>query len=103
MGVSFENDPPPGPASDAVENNNTEISLENYGPKTAMRPPQFFHVCVVCGFIYPETDLVRYQRKWYCIPQTCWQDIKGKRWKEDLEPNVLQGEDPWRERRAYRD
>lgn len=62
-----------------------QLTLDTWSPRSQETPPQKYEVCNVCGFIYPRKEMVRFRQKWYCKPQTCYEDIQGILLKENPE------------------
>lgn len=68
----------PGSLEDVNPRDQSALTLDNFGPNSALEPPVKHEVCVVCGFIYRRDEMVRYQQQWYCKPNECSRDIAGK-------------------------
>jgi hypothetical protein len=72
-----------GSLLDVADVDNSELQLDDYGPRLFENPPVPYAVCSVCGFIFSQNEMVKHNEKWYCRPNTCNDDILGIRMKKN--------------------
>ena len=73
----------PGSMEDVNPEGYSELTLDNYSPKSQEVPPVVYEICTICGFPFGRNKMVRYQKRWYCKPNGCYRDIVGMRLNEN--------------------